>query len=1637
MGVPKFFRYISERYPCLSEVVKEYQIPEFDNLYLDMNGIIHNCSHPDDNNPHFRITEEQIFKDIFHYLEVLFRMIRPRKLFFLAVDGVAPRAKMNQQRGRRFRSAKEAETLVEKAKAKGEILPTEARFDSNCITPGTLFMAKLHEQLKYFIVNKISTDKSWQNCKIILSGHETPGEGEHKIMDYIRYLRSQPGYDPHTRHCLYGLDADLIMLGLCTHEPYFSLLREEVKFSKKAKKTSVPEQITFYLLHLSLMREYLELEFISLKDKLNFEYSIENIIDDWVLMGFLVGNDFIPHLPNLHIHNNALPILYKTYMQVLPTFEGYINEGGKLNLERFGKFLNELSSIDTDAFEENYADLKYFEDKTGRRLENFEKPKTLEPFSFDNEEAEVTTSTSMKNDLIDLVSATDVMFSESENDASEGETDDEFFQREFKQHKNDYYMNKLEYANVTPEVLRSQAEGYVRAIQWNLHYYYNGCCSWSWYYPHHYAPYVSDIKEFSNLDLHYDLGRPFLPFEQLLAVLPSASKSLLPEVYQKLMTDENSPIYKYYPTDFQTDLNGKRQEWEAVVLIPFIEEKDLLDAMKSCDKELTSSERHRNSHGPMLLYEYVVESQGTYEAPEYFPRITNNHTTLKLFTYNDIRVPADKLIKGLYPGAKFDTYYPGFPTFKHLKYTPSLEKQGVRVFDQPSRSDNLLLNIENDEKPPPLEELAEKLLGQIVWVNWPHLTEAKVITVSNKNFRYELSNTQVSDEKYHVIDNTNDLLTMWKSSVRGVTERYINRLGINIGETDVVIHALLLTGRSYIFGINNKFTLEKQWSNMADSFPYQVTVQDIKVYDPNYVQYKNVNEVYPISSKCFMLGIPHYGSEGVIISHNDIKQTGRIKVAITAFPEPDFTKVRDMEKELEVQYMSSYKASQRLAISTNLFSRITGCVFVIPGERVSTVPENVCRTNIGLNLKFNKRNEEIPGYTKRDGNQWLYSLKAIQLVRDYMEFSPELFIYMADHPQSNVFFEAEIFPTQVGEDKIKEIAAWIIKQPYNSIERQITGSKLLDPEIVSQIEKATDEHFLSNKGRKAITMQVKPRLLYMPNINMGSLCPDSKATFYLYDRVVFVRECYTVPVGLKGTVIGIHEQQTTNSCTNDQPILLYDVVFDQEFNGGLTLNCSPNRGYRISAQSLINISYGVRLERIKTGGNNADQKQSNSWKGKDSNTASINSWRIKDTNQSAHMSTWKGKDSNSQSPNINSWRGKDSNSQPNSAFAVWNNNVDNIDRRSSHQVLQNYPAPTNVKQIESRLSGPPINLPRETGPPMNLPKETGSSILPKESGPPVNLSKTNVSRKKDQKQGLSEFQAIWNELHQLGKNMHGPKDEKPPQTIVSNPPNPVNNVPENKNNENKSILPVKSPAKSNENNSFKKIEDPNSSTELLKIMLKIKDDNKSKEEEPSPIKYTNFEKTDTSTPKKISIEELFKHATVSAEKNRISINQQQVPVKSYTIELLNRYQLLGLGIPRYTYILSGPENLIHAQIVLPNGKRLIGAVCPTREQASESVAQLALLDHSLMDVVTNYTNQPNSSLPSPPQQWFQRNVHMQQHNNSGRKGNQHNQNYFKKNEAKQKNTTESTNNSSNNTRKQNRQKKWRIAANFSNAVVNE
>jgi 5'-3' exoribonuclease 1 len=366
MGVPKFFRWMSERYPAISQLIAENRIPEFDCLYLDMNGIIHNCTHKDSDSPTFRMTEDKMFIAIFNYIEHLFGKIKPKKLFFMAIDGVAPRAKMNQQRSRRFRTALDAEVAREKAIRSGVEMPKEGAFDSNCISPGTEFMAKLSAQLKYFVNKKVSEDVDWQGVEIVLSGHEVPGEGEHKIMEYIRQAKAQPGYDPNVRHCLYGLDADLVMLGLLSHDPHFCLLREEVTFGRQSQKKSKElEHQNFYLMHLCMVREYLELEFQELKEPgvLDFEFDMEAIIDDFILMAFFVGNDFLPNLPNLHINEGALAAMFQKYKEILPKGKGYINERGVINLERLATMLDALSNIEYRFFEAEYSDASWIKAK--------------------------------------------------------------------------------------------------------------------------------------------------------------------------------------------------------------------------------------------------------------------------------------------------------------------------------------------------------------------------------------------------------------------------------------------------------------------------------------------------------------------------------------------------------------------------------------------------------------------------------------------------------------------------------------------------------------------------------------------------------------------------------------------------------------------------------------------------------------------------------------------------------------------------------------------------------------------------------------------------------------------------------------------------------------------------------------------------------------------------------------------------------------------------------------------------------------------------------------------------------------------------------------------------------------------------
>uniref|UniRef100_A0A8C2TFZ3 5'-3' exoribonuclease 1 n=1 Tax=Coturnix japonica TaxID=93934 RepID=A0A8C2TFZ3_COTJA len=1178
MGVPKFYRWISERYPCLSQVLKEHQIPEFDNLYLDMNGIIHQCSHPNDDDVHFRISEDKIFADIFHYLEVLFRIIKPRKVFFMAVDGVAPRAKMNQQRGRRFRSAKEAEDKIKKALEKGEILPTEARFDSNCITPGTEFMARLHEHLKYFVNMKISTDKSWQGVTVYLSGHETPGEGEHKIMEFIRSEKAKPHHDPNTRHCLYGLDADLIMLGLTTHEAHFALLREEVRFGgKKSQRACAPEETTFHLLHLSLMREYIDYEFSPVKDKISFDYDIEKIIDDWILMGFLVGNDFIPHLPHLHINHDALPLLYRTYMAILPELGGYINENGHLNLKRFEKYLTRLSDFDREHFSEVFVDLKWFESKVGNKYLNeaagiaAEEARNNKQKKRKAQENSLCLAALEKNED-EVVTSKTVLEDEPE--------DDDLFETEFRQYKRTYYMTKMGIEVVSDDFLADQAECYVQAIQWILHYYYHGVQSWSWYYPYHYAPYLSDIRNISELKIQFELGKPFMPFEQLLAVLPAASKDLLPRCYQHLMVSQDSPIIEYYPLDFKTDLNGKQQEWEAVVLIPFIDEKRLLEAMESCNKCLKEEEKRRNVHSACLMYWYDKDAEFQYMSPwpEKFPSIERCHTRYKTIPLDawHVEITHNKITKI----NKSALYFCGFPTLKHIKHKFYLKKSGVQVFQQSSHGENMMLEILTDEnsKEQTVENVASLVLGKVVFVNWPHLEEARVVAVSDGETKFSLEEPHGTQKLYmgNAVPPTKVTFvgdkeqSLWVKEVQGVSEHYQRRKGIIIHETSVVVYAQLLTGNKYQLNQNGQVYLEKQWSKQVLPFVYQTVVKDIKAFDSRFSNIKTLDDLFPLGSTAFMLGSPYYGCMGEVQDSRDVIPEGRVRVVFSIPCEPQLDRLIQNQHKYSVKYNPAYILASRLGVSGYLVSRFTGSIFIGRGSKKN--PHGDHKANVGLNLKFNKKNEEVPGYTKKTGNEWMYSSAVEQLLAEYLERVPELFSYIAKNSQEDIFYEDDIWPgeDENGAEKVQEIVAWLKAHPVSALSRSSCDLQILDAAIVEKIEEEI-EKCKQRKSNKKVRVTVKPHLLYRPLEQQNGVVPDRDAEYRLFDRVVNVRENFSVPVGLRGTIIGIKGASRETD-------VLFEVLFDEEFLGGLTIRCSPARGYRLPSSALINLSHGVRSE---------------------------------------------------------------------------------------------------------------------------------------------------------------------------------------------------------------------------------------------------------------------------------------------------------------------------------------------------------------------------------------------------------------------------------------------------------------------------
>ena len=1275
MGIPKFFRFMSERYPLISQLIEENKIPEFDNLYLDMNGIIHNCSHPNDGDASFRITETQIFLAIFSYIEHLFYKIKPKKVFFLAIDGVAPRAKMNQQRSRRFRTAKEAKELKEKAERRGEILPEEEAFDSNCITPGTPFMARLSEQLKYFIAKKITEDADWRNVQVILSGHEVPGEGEHKIMEYIRLCKAQPDYNPNVRHCLYGLDADLVMLGLLSHDPHFCLLREEVTFgpARKRSKGSLEHQ-NFFLLHLSLFREYLDLEFQDLRSSLPFPYEFERIIDDFILLNIFVGNDFLPHLPGLHINEGALDLLFNIYKQVLPVAGGYLNEGGVLRTDRLQLILAELTRFEMETFEKEYGDttsLKGNREKHIKAIQqarakgrlvltkaqkqlfdqthNFIMAKRVDPsgsaselflpgdlsakdrrfledlssslklrVSFNKyDPAANKPAISLSFPVIDVGDDSEESDEDEEDDDDEDPDDtetgdstseerktgqrglseadaavdrvlsrylkakvddladvdssaDDEYQKQLEEKmdswKRSYYKEKLNIDYDNEEEMHKMAYRYIEGLQWVLHYYYDGVASWGWFYDYHYSPKISDLKNVAQMSFNFDLGKPFRPFDQLMGVLPALSNQHIPTAFRDLMTDPTSPIIDFYPLNFEADLNGKKQDWEAVVKIPFIDEKRLLETLDKYEVYLSIEEKRRNSFGPSKQFTFDETNEHFYPSslPGTFPDLV--HSRAKVEDFNLPTLDGLHLVKGLTDGVELGVRaLAGFPSIKTLPHFGRLGHHGVNIFQSESKGQSMVITVENSYEDSKTEQVAQALIGQRAFFNWPFLTEALVVGVSDNLFKYEMG--LVGGVK-KVVANPHkpDTVNNFHRKAERIEYHYSKRYGVLIGDVDVVVHVRPLKGLKRLDdGAFVKDYEEDPKKEIEQAL--QLTVSSVIKEDSRYLESpaKPIREEYPDKSKVFFLDGKAYGSPAHVVGSTE----SSLAIEVAFFPNQ--AKENAMLRHLvanraRTQYYPSYVVSKKCGLSGLALSKLTSSLLLTSGQS---------KTNVGLNLKFEAKGQKVLGYSRKSASGWEFSDKAIELITEYSQLFPEVVAKLNNKTREDITKASQIWPAEQVDERMATLKQWIKAKGVRDLEAVPLYAEQLSKDTVMQIEALTAK--LADT-RTALGAAGQVKRIFIKGIPRTALLKPSHAPFRLQaqkfelgDRVIAVQDSGNVPLSARGVVIGIHSSAI-------------DIVFDMPFLSGTTLGdrCSAYRGATTSFVSVLNLT---QAQFVCSGGN--------------------------------------------------------------------------------------------------------------------------------------------------------------------------------------------------------------------------------------------------------------------------------------------------------------------------------------------------------------------------------------------------------------------------------------------------------------------
>jgi 5'-3' exoribonuclease 1 len=487
-------------------------------LFLDLNCAIHQCatmvlkSHTDP----IKI-EHEIINETLAYINKITRYARPNQLLYVAVDGIAPRAKMAQQRKRRFISTWREGEAREGARK---------YWDTNAITPGTSFMDKLAAALQRF-----GSSKPYKNVSVTISDSNEEGEGEAKIVQFMR---------DHPQSCndvIYGLDADLIMLSLLSKGRIF-LLREPAVYD--INNSHLP----FIYFDINALGRYTKQEFGQAS------------VDDYVVLCFLMGNDFVPPLSHLKIKSNGIEIVMDTYKRVCTEMEMKLVLEDDNGIKRINnlfllRLLELLKDSEDQAFVE--ADANYYRQRAvGPNVNRIDNYPTF-------------------NKYPDVIKPSRPGW------------------------RRNYYYYLLNMQSI--DDVNMVCSNYMEGIEWTFAYYFHGCMSTAWYYRYNYSPTIMDLynyllttmseKSFTDDYFANKIKKYSYPRERdglnLLMVLPPQSKNLLPSHLHPIVDDVKCGCVHMFPKRFKIDTYMKQYLWECHPCLPPVDTDKLMNGIKACD----------------------------------------------------------------------------------------------------------------------------------------------------------------------------------------------------------------------------------------------------------------------------------------------------------------------------------------------------------------------------------------------------------------------------------------------------------------------------------------------------------------------------------------------------------------------------------------------------------------------------------------------------------------------------------------------------------------------------------------------------------------------------------------------------------------------------------------------------------------------------------------------------------------------------------------------------------------------------------------------------------------------------------------------------------------------------------------------